>query len=62
MKEVPHPDVDWVAFINYVNARNKDTPNIFNCLTGKFTHWINLDKLASFYGQGHGVSTSCTIM
>ena len=61
LKEVPHPDVDWAHFVSYVKSMNNSTPTIFDCLTGKHKHWIDMDKLNSFYGNGQS-STTCTIM
>jgi len=63
VNDVPHPDVDWRQFMSYINNNNKGSVNapVFNSLTGKFSPWIDVIKLNSYYGDGQ-TSASCGIM
>jgi hypothetical protein len=64
VSDVPHPDVDWRIFMSYINNNNKSSVNapVFNSLTGKFSPWIDVVKINSFYGDGANSSASCSIM
>ena len=61
-KEVPHPDIDWYAFINYIKSQNSQLALVFDSSTNLMLPWTRVDKLNEFYGNGQGTSKSCIVM
>lgn len=59
-KEVPHPDADWSAFLQFVKEHNRKEGVVFNPHLNKMTYWIDETKLSSMYGEN--TSATCTLM
>jgi len=61
-RRVPHPELDWGAFLKYVDRRNKEIPTVFDAHTKTMLPWINIDYLCKVYKKPNVIkSAACVI-
>eukprot|EP01041_Mallomonas_annulata_P004673 gene4674-9265_t len=61
MSEVPHPDVDWNAFLAYAKQANDATPKTWCSVENTEQSWIRMSALTRRYGSTQG-SSKCILM
>lgn len=54
--DIPHPEVDWQLFIEWVITQNKAVGKVWCPVSNKFKDWIDVKRLARIHGKG-----ACTI-
>ena len=50
--DLPHPEVDWKAFVAGLDAAQKQLGKAWNPLTKRESHWIDIRRLNRTYGKG----------
>jgi len=58
IQNLPHPSVDWQAFLNTVENSNNKVPSVWNPSKKTMSKWINTQKLKSHYNTNN----NCSIM
>ena len=54
----PHPEENWLQFINIIHNLNIKYGKVYNPRVGKMCYWINESQLSSAYSP----ATSCCVM
>lgn len=59
VRDLPHPDVDWKAFVQEIKNTSSEDRWIYDPIDEKPATWIDLKALTSMYNSNS--STACTI-
>lgn len=52
VQDIPHPEVDWSAFIAKVQDLNNQAGMVWSVKHNAPRHWIDTSRLTSVYGKG----------
>ena len=48
--DYPHPGVDSSGFVKAITAKNNAEPKVWNPITKKMAHWIDIGNMKSIVG------------
>lgn len=62
VKDIPHPGVDWRAFVAKIRELNNKEPKVFCPITETLKPWVDVGSLSKFYvTESKAASSSCII-
>jgi hypothetical protein len=61
--DLPHPGMDWFAFVQKLKELNRTLPPVFDPLANAARPWVDIKKLNATYAAeyGGGGSSTCVL-
>ena len=59
VRDLPHPDVDWGAFVKEIKSNSSEDRWIYDPIDEKAAMWIDLNALTKMYNPSE--SSACCI-
>lgn len=60
-KNIPHPEMNWPAFISAVKKQNNGVDKFYDPISKRLSGWINEKNLIAQYKAANNSSQACTI-